>query len=124
MIRRFKFGRKAATRHIIEIFVDRIEQLFNSMDPSPFHEKDLDHDAEEFIISWAQEFHRREPVELVVHLQQFPKGQEPKQLIEQAVHHYFAYRARLNQMEFKRLMKQGRMSLAVGLPFLTTCLLI
>ena len=26
------------------------------MDPSPFIEKDLDDDAEEFIVSWAQEF--------------------------------------------------------------------
>jgi hypothetical protein len=36
--------------HRIEVFVDRIEQLFNSMDPSPFHERDLDDDAEEFIV--------------------------------------------------------------------------
>jgi hypothetical protein len=45
--------------HRIEVFVDRIEQLFNSMDPSPFQERDLDDDAEEFIVSWAQEFPRR-----------------------------------------------------------------
>ena len=38
MIHRFKTA-KHATRQSIEIFVDRIEQLFNSMDPSPFHEK-------------------------------------------------------------------------------------
>jgi hypothetical protein len=101
-----------------------MSQLFNSMDPSPFHEKDLDHDAEEFIISWAQEFHRNEPVELVIHLQRFPERQEPKSLIERAVRHYFAYRARLNGMEFRRLMRQGRASLLVGLPFLATCLLI
>jgi hypothetical protein len=28
------------------------------MDPSPFHERDLDDDAEEFIVGWAQEFPR------------------------------------------------------------------
>ena len=58
--------------HRIEVFVDRIEQLFNSMDPSPFHERDLDDDAEEFIVSWAQEFPRRDPVSLVVHVNQLP----------------------------------------------------
>lgn len=110
--------------HRIELNLRDISQLFNSMDPSPFHEKDLDHDAEEFIFSWAQEFHRHEPVELVVHLQQFPERQEPKPLIERAVRHYFAYRARLNAMEFRRLMRQGRASLLVGLPFLAACLLI
>lgn len=110
--------------HRIELSLRDVSQLFNSMDPSPFHEKDLDHDAEEFIISWAQEFHRDDQVELIVYLQEFPADKEPKRLVEQAVHHYFAYRARLNQMEFKRLMKQGRMSLLVGTPFLAFCLLL
>jgi len=58
--------------HQIEVFVDRIEQLFNSMDPSPFQERDLDDDAEEFIVSWAQEFPRRDPVSLVINVNQIP----------------------------------------------------
>ncbi len=109
--------------HHIELNLRDINQLFNTMDPSPFHEKDLDHDAEEFILSWAQEFHRHEPVDLIVHLEKLPEGQDARRLVEEAVHNYFAYRARLNQLEFKRLMKQGRMSLLVGLSFLGLCLL-
>jgi hypothetical protein len=38
---------------LIELKLSGLNQLFNSMDPSPFHERDLDHDAEEFIVSWA-----------------------------------------------------------------------
>jgi len=110
--------------HHIELNLRDIEQLFNTMDPSPFHEKDLDHDAEEFIFGWAQEFHRHEPVDLIVHLEKLPDGRDAKRLVENAVHNYFAYRARLNQLEFKRLMRQGRMSLLVGLSFLGLCLLI
>ena len=110
--------------HHIELNLRDIDQLFNTMDPSPFHEKDLDHDAEEFILSWAQEFHRHEPVDLIVHLEKLPEGQDARRIVEEAVHNYFAYRARLNQLEFKRLMKQGRMSLFVGLSFLGLCLLI
>jgi len=110
--------------HHIELNLRDINQLFNTMDPSPFHEKDLDHDAEEFILSWAQEFHRHEPVDLIVHLEKLPEGQDARRLVEEAVHNYFDYRARLNQLEFKRLMKQGRMSLLVGLSFLGLCLLI
>lgn len=107
----------------IELSLRDINQLFNTMDPSPFHEKDLDHDAEEFIFSWAQEFHRHEPVDLIVYLEKLPNGHAANRLVEQAVHHYFAYRARMNQLEFKRLLKQGRMSLLVGLSFLGLCLL-
>jgi hypothetical protein len=109
--------------HRIEVFVDRIEQLFNSMDPSPFHERDLDDDAEEFIVSWAQEFPRRDPVSLVIHVNQIPEQRDAQHLVEAAVHYYFAYRAKLNRLEFRHLLKEGRTSLIIGLVFLGACLL-
>jgi hypothetical protein len=109
--------------HRIEVFVDRIEQLFNSMDPSPFHERDLDDDAEEFIVGWAQEFPRRDPVSLVVHVNQLPAHADAEHLLETAVHNYFAYRAKLNRLEFRYLLKQGRTSLIIGLTFLAVCMI-
>ena len=115
--------RKRSPRRI-EIYLDRIEQLFNSMDPSPFQEKDLDHDAEEFIVSWAQEFHHREPLILRVHVKQLPDESEVQRLIEKAVRNYFSYRWNFNRLEFKRLMKQGRISLVIGGLFLIACLLM
>ena len=39
----------AAPHHRIELHLRELGQLFNSMDPTPFHHKDLDPDAEEFI---------------------------------------------------------------------------
>jgi hypothetical protein len=106
----------------IEISLRELGQLFNTMDPSPFHEKDLDADAEEFIVSWAREFPSREPVVLVIHLSQMPNAQHPAAEVERAVRHYFAYRAKLTQLEFRRLMKEGRQSLVIGLGFLAVCL--
>lgn len=106
----------------IELRLRDLSQLFNSMDPSPFHEKDLDHDAEEFIVSWAEEFHHHEPLHLVIHLQQVRDLKTDEELARQAIHHYFEYRTRMNDLEFRRLMKQGRASLLVGLPFLAACL--
>ena len=35
----------------IQVRLRELPQLFNSMDPSPFSERDLDADAEEFILS-------------------------------------------------------------------------
>ena len=99
-----------------------IGQLFNTMDPAPFPEKDLDGDAEEFILSWVREFPLDEPVVLVVHLNDFSAGENPQLVIEQGVHHYFAYRARLNRLEFRRLLKDGQQSLLIGIVFLAVCL--
>jgi hypothetical protein len=108
--------------HQIELNLREIGQLFNTMDPAPFPEKDLDGDAEEFILSWVREFPLDEPVSLVVHLTEFPADQNAETAIEQGVHHYFAYRARLNKMEFRQLLKEGRQSLLIGVLFLAACL--
>lgn len=107
----------------IEIGLRTVDQLFNTMDPSPFHEKDLDADAEEFIVSWAQEFHLKQPLVLAIHLKQMPDGDHPAPQIETAVRHYFAYRGRITRLEFQRLMKEGRQTLLIGLCFLSLCLL-
>lgn len=108
---------------IIELNLRDISQLFNSMDPSPFHDKDLDSDAEEFIVSWAREYPPDAPLTLRIHLEQWPAG-DPAALIRDAVHNYFAYRARLNTLEYRSMMKQGRTSLLIGLIFLASCLLV
>ena len=108
----------------IELNLQNMQQLFNSMDPSPFHERDLDHDAEEFIVSWAQEHPIHLPVTLVVHLRQPPEKGDASQLITDSIHHYFAYKADLNHREFRRLMREGWISLLIGLAFLATCAFI
>lgn len=117
-------GKEQPEVHRIELKLREINQLFNTMDPSPFNEKDLDRDAEEFIVSWAREFPLNEPVVLVVHLGMFPPEQDPQPVIEQAVRHYFGYRLELNKLEFRHLMHDGRRSLLTGLLFLAACLTV
>lgn len=109
--------------HYIRLRLRDLSQLFNSMDPSPFMEKDLDHDAEEFIVSWAQEFPAGDPIALRVYLDQWP-AENPNELIKSAVQHHFAHRAKINNLEFRRLMDQGRTSLTIGLLFLSGCLIL
>lgn len=108
-------------RPLIQLKIRNVHQLFNSMDPSPFRERDLDHDAEEFIESSALEYPPATPLKLSVQLEEAPET-DPTDLIRDAVHNYFAYQARLNRLEFSRLMKQGRTSLVIGLVFLVLCL--
>jgi len=109
--------------HTIKLKLHDMGQLFNSMDPSPFIEKDLDDDAEEFIVSWAQEISSDAPIRLRVYLEQWP-AEAPQDLIRTAVRNYFAHRARITNLEFKGLLKQGRTSLFIGLGFLSVCLVL
>ena len=107
---------------LIEVNLKELNQLFNSLDPSPFHERDLDHDAEEFIVSWAQEHPRKHDLKLVVHLAKNPANvADAQQLVADSIAHYFEYRAEMTLRDFKRLMREGRASFLIGLLFLGVC---
>ena len=116
-------GRRARRRHAVEVRLDTLRQFFNSMDPSPFYEKDLDPDAEEFIVSWAEEFPLADRVSLVLHVDVAdPAAESPR--VEQAVHNHFHNQARLARLELRKLMRVGSRSLAIGLSVLATSLLL
>lgn len=110
-----------ATR--ISLKLRELSQLFNSMDPSPFIDRDLDHDAEEFIVSSAREAHGSRSFELVVHLGTTPDSSLASET-EGAVQHYFSVRAELKRREFRLLLRRGHSVLAIGLLFLTSCLFL
>lgn len=74
-------------------------------------------------MSWAQEFPRKDPVMLIIHLAHPVKDEGARKAIGDAVRHYFAYRKRLNRRELKRLWRDGRESLLIGLSFLAACTL-
>lgn len=116
------FVQRVQGGHTIEVNLQNLNQFFNTIDPSPFHEKDLDDDLEEFIVSWAKEYPVDEAIGLVVHLENPHRCPEAQTIIQRATHNYFSYRANLSKRELRQLFRTGRISLAIGLTFLTLCL--
>jgi hypothetical protein len=108
----------------IEVNLNRLSQLFNSLDPSPFHERDLDQDAEEYIVGSAEESPGQRSLQLVIHL---PADQLPHTGVTDlatAVHHYFAYRETHERRRLRLLFRDGRIALFTGLAFLLSCMLL
>lgn len=108
----------------IEVNLNRLAQLFNSLDPSPFHERDLDQDAEDYIVGSAEEAPRQDAVRLVIHLpaDQLPETDVPD--LATAIHHYFAYREGHERRRLRRLFRDGRIALMIGFGFLLSCMLL
>ena len=107
----------------IEIRLNQPQQLFNSLDPSPFHERDLDQDAEDYIVDSANEYPLREPLTLVIYLPPDQLGGEAQGLAE-AIHNYFAYREEEARRRLRLFLRDGRIALAAGLSFLFVCIAI
>jgi hypothetical protein len=117
-------GASSHVQATIEISVGKLQQLFNSFDPSPFHDRDLDHDAEEYILGSAEEIALQRPLKLIVHL---PPDQVPnadQAALERAIHNYFGYQQQQLQRRLRLLFHDGRIALAVGIAFLFVCILI
>ncbi len=109
---------------IIEIRLTRLQQLFNSFDPSPFHDRDLDQDAEDYIVDSADEFPLQKPLKLIIHV---PAEQLPRDYIadvQQALHNYFAYRMNEYRRRMRFLFRDGRIALMTGLAFLFVCIVL
>lgn len=106
----------------IELRIRDVGALFNELDPSPFQSKDLDENAEDFIVGWAREYSVATPLALRIHLGELP-DKDPSDMVREAIHHYFSYRDQLTSLEFRRVMREGRTSLVIGLVFLFSCLL-
>jgi hypothetical protein len=113
----------ATLERTIELRVREPRQLFNSLDPSPFHEKDLDDDAEEYIVDWARELPREASFLIVIHLPEEEACREGALHLEEAIRNYFAYRADVFVRDLKEHFRLGRRALAVGLSVLSLCLL-
>jgi hypothetical protein len=107
----------------IELRVTQPQQLFSSLDPSPFYERDLDQDAEEYIVDSADEYPLNHPLRLVIYLpaDQIRGGQVD---FGQAIRNYFAYRAEETRRRLRFFFRDGRMSLMVGLIFLFVCIAV
>ena len=54
---------------IIELELREMSQLFNSMDPSPLENKDLNDDVEEFIVSSSEEYRPDQALTLRIYLE-------------------------------------------------------
>ena len=107
--------------HLIEIRVDRLAQLFHTLDPFPFWEKDLDQEAEEYIVGWARELPDKRPIRIAVHVREGDARAANSDELNEAFHHYFEGRAVAVQNDLNELFRIGRRSLAIGIPILVAC---
>jgi hypothetical protein len=113
----------SAPVHRLALRVREIAQLFNSMDPTPFLNKDLDPEANTFIETWASGHPPNSRFHLTIHLEVWPENGDPSGMLMEAIHNHFAYKAEQTRRALRQLLRQGRISIAIGIVFVSACLL-
>jgi hypothetical protein len=105
----------------IEIRVDNISQLFNTLDPFPFRERDLDREVEDYITSWAREVPAGQPLTILVHYPDTESQQNAAAELGIAIDRHFFRRAELVQRDLNEMFRVGRIALAIGISILVAC---
>ena len=108
----------------IEMKLRTVSQLFHTLDPSPFREKDLAKDAEDYIVDQAEELPNGIQIDIILHLPAEELSQSSAIDIASAVKEYFNLRSHNTSREMRELFRTGRLSLLVGLIVLSSCLLL
>ena len=103
---------------MLKLYLAETRQLFNSMDPAPFRQRDLDPKAAAYIADFGREAPADAPLSLVVQLGSESATADDGALLRDAVHEYFRGRALVTRRQLRRLFRVGRVSLLIGLAFL------
>jgi hypothetical protein len=109
---------------LIEIRLHEVRQLFHTLDPAPFHEKDLDENAATYLLDACNEAGTRRQLRLIVYLPLSEAQSDSALTLPEAVNNYFAYRERQLRNELLKLLRYGVVSLVTGLLFLVACLVL
>ena len=114
----------AAQSAVIELHLGELRQIFDSLDPAPFRERDLDPKAAEYIVDWARECPSSASLSMVVDLEREPADRSDAALLGDAVRDYFRGRATATRRELAQLFRIGRISLVIGLGFLAVAIVV
>jgi hypothetical protein len=105
-------SRKSGGVATVSIHTHNLAQMFNSLDPSPFWDRDLDRDAAAFIEGeftdklWASIWHLRVETQEGEHL-----GAD----LQAAIKHYYERLSSTKSRELHEHLRLGRLALLVGI---------
>lgn len=106
----------------IELRLQHLDQLFDTLDPAPFHAKALDRRVEAWLLDSAGEHGHRAPLAVVLH---GPPALQPHVAdIAAAIHAHFALAHLQAERRHARRRRVGRVAMLAGILTLAAVLLL
>ncbi|MFZ4404092.1 MAG: hypothetical protein ACOYOK_08330 [Pseudobdellovibrionaceae bacterium] len=108
---------------ILEVKVRSVGQLFDSRDPAPFRDRDLDDDFTDYIVSSVEEMNHKVPFEMKIYITESPADMTAETIIL-SIQDYFNYQIELQKIKFSKILSTARLFLLLALFTLAVCLLV
>lgn len=104
-------------RKLIEVRVRSALQLFDSRDPAPFRDRDLDDDFLEYVLGAAGEV-APSPFKIVILIEDAPPAGLGDHAIREALRTNLEYQIELKRLHRRKMLKTVRLFLAIGVAFM------
>lgn len=106
----------------VEMRLEHVSQIFETLDPYPFRDRELSQDAIEYITRHASLMPKKQPIQITVHLPEDAASQAEVQSLDRAISNYFLYSHGVAEHQLRELLRTGRRALLLGLAVLALCL--
>lgn len=101
--------------------MDALDDLLDERDPTPVPGKDLNPYVSEFVVSWAKEISTQQEIAIRIHVSE-PVAPERARRARGAVRAAFETEIWLAERHLRSMLREGRVSLTVGLTALAVSL--
>jgi len=108
---------------VIEVRVREVPQLFNTLDPFPFRERDISAPVDQYIVEWAEKLPQGQPIQIVVHVQS-PTNERATTDISDATTTWYSEKEKTQENAIRALFRDGRRAFFIGMTLLSACLFL
>ncbi len=105
-------------RLLIEVSLDRHEDIFNEWDPAPFKRRDIDPDLRAFLDECSLEISLKFPIAIAFYLPKSEIDLEKQQKCVEGLHNFFTFNKYLAEKQIIRSRKNALKYFAIGGIFL------
>jgi hypothetical protein len=103
---------------LIEMSLSSVIQLFNTFDPAPFHEKEMDINAENYIVDTVKDFPGKTDFKIVFYLPDNILDTKEAMEIPRAIRAHFEYKTLMQRRKLRERYIYGQFAFIVGVSFL------
>lgn len=116
--------RREGETWLIDLRLESVEQLASSLDPSPFASRDLDSDAEDYIIASARDLPGDSELALCLWLPADELLLINPERIRRTVHSHFEWKLQRSRHQLREHLRAANRATLLGLAFMMLCMLL
>ncbi len=102
----------------IQVRVATVEGIFNPMDPSPLEERSLNQEVADWIEEWAEDFDKDHAITVEIHVADGRFAGREHDIVNGLPNHA-KYRPWQAARQLRKLLREGRISLVIGICAIT-----